>query len=298
MAYNEPIIQRSNPFKPQDYKEKAVKNIYYGEVLSLDDETDGGRIKVKILDLDNQITDIEELPYCYPLVPKFFHVYPRVGEVVRVFIENAKYPQRGRFWIGSIISQPQKIDYDSIYTALSTTNVGYTVPEPAPTTYPDAEGVYPTKLDVALIGRVNTDIILRENQTELRAGKHENNNPLKLNVENPASVSLTFDPKPDNEDEYYSSTVIMSDKIALISHDGNPNFKSAKVDADERIRIFEEGHPIARADVLVEALNIMRRAIIAHIHGYSGQPADKNSIINDLEAINFEGILQENIVTN
>ena len=42
----------------------------------------------------------------------------------------------------------------------------------------------------------------------------------------------------------------------------------------------------------------MRRAIIAHIHGYSGQPADKNSIINDLEAINFEGMIQENIVIN
>ena len=40
---------------------------------------------------------------------------------------------------------------------------------------------------------------------------------------------------------------------------------------------------MARADVLVEALKIMRAAIIRHIHGYSGLEADKTSTINDLE---------------
>ena len=90
----------------------------------------------------------------------------------------------------------------------------------------------------------------------------------------------------------------MSDKIALLSHDGNPKFKAAKITPEERERIFEQGHPIARADVLAEALNIMRRAIIGHIHGYSNLPADKNTIINDLEKINFDGIMQKNIVTN
>lgn len=298
MGYDEKIIQRSsNPFKPQNYKNKAVRNIYYGEVVSITDPTDGGRIKVKILDLDNQITNIDDLPYCYPLLPKFFHVYPKVGEMVRVLIENLELSQRGRFWIGSIISQPQKIEYDSVYTALSTTNMGYTVPEPAPSTFPDAIGVFPTKEEIGIVGRVNTDAILRDNQIEFRAGKHENDNVLKLNVKNPASVSLTFEQKPDN-DEFYSNTLIMSDKIALISHSGNPKFKAAKIDDKERQRMFEQGHPIARADILVEALNVMRRAIINHIHGYSNLPADKNTIINDLENINFESMLQNNIVTN
>ena len=90
----------------------------------------------------------------------------------------------------------------------------------------------------------------------------------------------------------------MGDKIALISHDGIPKFKAAKVDSVERSRIFDSGHPLARADVLVEALNIMRRAIITHIHGYSGLEADKNNIINDLEKINFSSMIQKNIVIN
>lgn len=296
MPFEEHHIQRSDPYKRIGSEITPTRTIYYGEVISIDDPTDGGRIKVKILGLDNKIRTTEDLPYCYPLMPKFFHIYPKIGEIVRVFIEDVKYPQRSRFWLGSIISQPQKIEYDSFYTALSTTNLALTRPDEAPSKVPQAEGVFPTKDDVALVGRDNTDIILSDKQLELRAGKHDPDNILQLNIENPASVKLSFD--NIQNDEYYSNTVIMSDKIALISHEGNPQFKSARVDAEERSRIFEEGHPVARADVLVDALNIIRRAIINHIHGYSALPADKNSIIKDLEAINFESIIQENIVIN
>jgi hypothetical protein len=295
MAYDKPIIQTSNPYK-KDVDYSTTRTIYYGEVISIDDQTDGGRIQVKIPDLDNR-TAVTDLPWCYPMLPKFFHEYPQVGEVVRVFIEDIRFPQRSRFWMGSVISQLQKIGYDSVYTALSTTNIGLTIPEPAPSTYPDADGIFPLKSDIALIGKVNTDVILRTNEVHIRAGKHENENVLKLNTKNPAQVSLVYE-KQDDTNEFYSNTLIMSDKIALISHTGNPQFKAARLKPEDRKKIFDEGHPIARADVLVQALEIFRRAIINHIHGYSNLPADKNSIIKDLESINLEGILQNNIVTN
>lgn len=295
MSFDKPIIQTSNPYK-RDYDYSTSRSIYYGEVMSVDDSTEGGRIQVKIPDLDNR-TDIADLPWCYPMLPKFFHIYPQVGEMVRVFIEDIRFPQRSRFWMGSVISQLQKIGFDSVYTALATTNIGLTNPEPALSTYPDAEGVFPLKTDVGLIGKVNTDVILRINEVHIRAGKHENDNILKLNTKNPAQISLVYETK-DDSDEYYSNAVMMADKIAIISHGGNPRFKAAKLKPEDRKRIFEEGHPIARADVLAEALEIIRKAIIGHLHGYSGLPADKNSIIKDLESINFEAILQKNIVTN
>lgn len=297
MAFDKKYIQTSDPYKSYNNKNLDSRTIFYGEVISINDVEDGGRIKVKILGLDNKITNTEDLPDCYPLVPRFFHIFPKVGEVVRVFIENIKYPQRSRFWIGSIISQPQKINYDSVYTALSTTNMALTVPEKAPSTYPEADGVYPTKEEIGIVGRVNTDVILRDNQVQLRAGKHENDNPLRLNIQNPASIALTFELQEETE-TYYSNTIIQSDKIAIITHDGEPQFKTARLTSDDRNNIFKQGHPLARADVLVEVLNIIRRAIIGHIHGYSGISADKNSIINDLENIDFEGIIQRNIVIN
>ena len=265
-------------------------------MISIEDPQDGGRIKARIPRLDNGMLN-DNLPWSYPLMPKFFHIIPQVGEMVRVFLEDIRYPERSRYWMGNVVSQPHRIGFDNVYTALSTTNMGVTIPEPAPSTFPDADGIYPLKSDIAIVGKVNTDVILRINEVHIRAGKHENNDVLKLNTKNPATLSMVYE-EIEETGEYYSSSILMSDKLALLSHTGNPQFKAARVDTKDRTRIFEEGHPIARGDVLVEALNIMRNALINHIHAYDKMPADKNSIINNLENINFEGMLQKNIVTN
>ena len=296
MAFDKHEIHTSNSYKKEGSIHKITRTIYYGEVISIDDPTEGGRIKVRILSFDNKTANAD-LPWCYPMLPKFFHIYPQIGEMVRIFIEDIKYPEMSRFWQGSVISQPQKIGFDSVYTALSTTNYPSTNPEPAPSTNPDAIGVFPRKDDVALIGKVNTDVILRTNEVHIRAGKHENGDILKLNTKNPAQITMVFESVED-KDEYQSSTIITSDKIALLSHTGNPQFKSTKLEAKDRERIFNEGHSLARGDVLVEALVIIRNALINHIHGYSGVAADKTAIINDLEKIDLTSILQENIVIN
>jgi len=295
MPLDKPIIQTSNPFKKTG-EIKVNRTIYYGEVISIEDETDGGRIKVRVPGLDNDITN-ENLVWAYPMQTKFFHIYPKMGEIVRIILEDGSYPQRSRFWEGPVISQPHKIEFDSKFTALSTTNMGITNPEKAPSTFPDANGVFPRKDDIALVGRVNTDVILRLNEVHIRAGKHENDDILRLNTKNPAHLSLVYEQHPESG-EFFSNSILMSDKIALISHDGKPRFKAARLEPEDRERIFNEGHPLARADVLVEALNLMRRAIINHIHGYNGLPADRAGIITELEKINFDGIIQKNIVIN
>ena len=297
MPFDKPIIQASNsPYRNDNSNTKVTRTIYYGEVISIDDDTDGGRIKVRIQGLDTRLTN-DNLPWSYPLIPKFFHIYPQIGEMVRVFIEDIKYPERSRFWIGSVISQPQKIGFDSTYTALSTTNMGVAMPEPAPVKYPESEGVFPLKTDIAIIGKINTDVILRINEVHIRAGKHENNNILKLNTKNPAEITLAFE-KQTNGDTFQSNTVITSDKIALISHIGIPRFKSSGLETKDRERIFAEGHPIARGDVIAQIFDVFRSAIISHIHGYSNIEADKTAIINDLEKLDFTSIFNKNIVIN
>lgn len=290
------IVHTSNPFRNINSNTKSSRGIYYGEVMSTDDSTDGGRIIVRILDLDSNIAN-NSLPWCYPLLPKFFHLYPMVGEMVRVFIEDIRSPQRSRFWIGSVISQMQKIEYDGYYTALSTTNIGNIKPLESVSSYPTSEGVFPKKNEIGLVGRVNTDVILKDNEVQIRAGKHENGNVLKLNTLNPASINLVFEQKSDSQD-FYSSNILMGDKIALISHKGTPKFKSNTLSAADRERIFEEGHPIARGDVLVAVLNIIRDALINHIHGYSSLPAAKTTMIKVLEDLDLTKILQKDIVTN
>ena len=296
MGFDKPIIQTSNPFKKEGSITHITRTIYYAEVISVDDVTDGGRIKVRIGDFDNQTLNAD-LPWCYPLMPRFFHIFPSVGEMVRIFIEDIKYPLRGRFWLGSIISQQQKIGFDSTYTALSTTNMALTNPQPSVDTYPNAIGVYPLQEDIALVGRVNTDVILRINEVHIRAGKHNDGDVLSLNVKNPAEISMVFEPL-QNSTNFYSSSVIMSDKIALISHTGTPQYKAANLTSTDRANIFANSHPIARGDVLVEALNIIRDALLNHIHPYSKISADKDKSIINLENADFKAMLQTNIVIN
>ena len=296
MTYEKKTIIQSNPYKRPINQEKSVKNVYWGEVISIRDNIEGGRIQVRIPDLDNK-TPNENLPYAYPLLPKYFHIFPQPGEVVRILIEDVQYPQRSRFWIGSVISQLQKIEFDTVYTALATTNLGTTAPEQALETIPSAKGVFPKQNDVALIGKNNTDLILRVGDAEMRAGKHVLDDVLELNQDNPASVRLVFEQNTGNTDTT-SSVITMADKIALISHDGIPKFKATEVDQQERERIFNQAHPLGRGDLIVEAFELLRRAIIEHIHPYSKMPTDISGIINDLERIDFTQILQNNILIN
>lgn len=295
MPYNQKLIIESDPYKRNTGNNaKAIRNIYWAEVVSILDDTEGGRIRVRIADLDTKIPN-DKLPWSYPMQSKFFHVYPKIGELVRVFIEDVQYPQRSRFWMGPIISQLQKINFDPLYTALSTTNINFTAPERAISTYPDAIGVFPAKEDVALLGRNNTDVILRVRDVEIRAGKHENENVYMLNKKNPASLRVTYDVTGETT---ISSSMIMADKIGIISHEGNPKFKAVEIDENERQRIFSQGHPLGRGDLIVQALEIIRDVLKEHSHPYANLPADKAGKILELEKIDFTQILQKNIVIN
>jgi hypothetical protein len=285
-------VQSSDPYSRQVNKENNVKNIYYAEVVSIDDVTDGGRIKVRIADLDNKTLD-DQLPDAYPAIPKFLHIYPQVGEIVRVFIEDTRYPQRGRHWMGNIISQLHKIGRDGFLTALSTTNVGLGAPDKAPSTVPDAAGVFPDIQDIALLGRDNTDLMLKSKQVLLRVGRHEVDDILALNKKNPATIQMDM-----ASDGSMSSIIQLADKIALITHAGNPKLPAVNIDSDAITKIFNEAHPMGRGDVIVDALELIRKVILQHVHPYSGVPADKSGAILDLEKVDFTQILQNNIRIN
>lgn len=270
--------------------------IYWGEVVSVNDKYGGGSLKVRIPELDNNIEDIN-LSDCYPLLPKYFHILPKKGEIVRIFIENNKYPQRGRLWIGSIISQLQKISYDNIYTALSTTHLGVVEPEKNIDEYPDAKDVFPDDEDIALIGRENNDIILKKNSTLIRVGKHLDGNLYKLNKKNIGLIQLDFN-NVNNKKEKISEAIFMFDKIALLTHNGDPKIKSYDIDNEYKNKIFKSCHPLAKADYLIEYLEIIRNTLINHIHPYSGLPSDKSGALLDLVKIDFNKIKKEDIVTN
>lgn len=297
MAFDQPYHNYGKLLNNNSAIPQNTRSIYYGEVISIDDEFDSSRIKVRIPDVDKTIGN-DDLVYCYPLMPRFFHILPKIGEVVRIFIEDVRMPQRSRFWLGSVISQPHKIEYDLNFSALSTTNIGLTKPDKAPSTIPDAKGLYPEKDDIGIMGRLNTDILLKPNQIILRAGKHEPNDKLKLNIKNSASLSLNFDADTKNKGvDYYSNAIMIADKIALVSHTGNPRLKTHSLTVEDRQRIFDSCHPIPRGDVLVEILKMFKKALSTHVHQYSNVVPDPLAL-NEINKIDFDLLLQKNIVIN
>jgi hypothetical protein len=290
MPFDKHYLHQSNAYGKNTNKENPVRNIYYGEVVSVDDNVGGRRLKVRIPDFDNKTPD-DQLPYSYPIMPMFFWHVPQKGEMVRIFIEDTRFPQRGRHWMGSIISQPQKVGYDGYFTALSTTNVALTAPEAPVSSYPSAKDVFPEISHVALLGRDNTDIILKPKQVLIRAGKHTINNVLELNKKNPAFIQLDFTPTG-------SSAITMADKIAFISHEGEPKLKAFGIEEKERSKIFSETHPLGRADLIVQAMEVMRDAIVSHLHPYNGMAPDPSGKITELQKIDFTKIMQQNIRIN
>lgn len=282
--------------KKKQFDPSLNRIIYWGEVISIDDEYESGNIQVRIAELDNLVDDIN-LPKAYPLLPKFLNINPKKGEIVRIILENPDTPQRGRMWIGSVISQLQYIEYEDLLTALSTTHLGNLKPSPSIKTYPDAKNVFPDREDVALIGRKNNDIILKENKTLIRTGKHVDGDIYKLNKINPSFIEMSFDRKNDKGD-IVSENIIMADKIALISHDGIPKIRPFDIDDTLKEKIFSELSPLVRGNKLVKILELFRQFLLEHVHPYNALPPDPSGKYLDLQKLNFESILQKNIVIN
>lgn len=173
-----------------------TKVFYWGEVVKIVDNTLSGKILVRVANLDKNIADAD-LPPCYPLFNfQFHHVLPKVGERVAVFPDrtyaDSNVNQEKRYWSAIGISQPHNIDYDPYYfTGGSNESDGFVKPV-AISQLPQARGINPKDDEIAHRGRVNTDILFKDNQVLVRAGRHLPNRPLEFNEMDPAYIQVRF----------------------------------------------------------------------------------------------------------
>lgn len=283
--------------------------IYFGVVTSTNDEYDGSRIKVRIKGLDDNIVS-ENLPYCFPIVPKFLHVVPKVGETVMIMVPNSANPMDNRLYIGPVISQPQKLENDPhFYSSRALMPNGFIGPEEAPSLKPEAKGVYPEKEEIAIQGRQNTDIRLKNKEVLIRAGKFVVGNKVKFNKINPAYIQLKHDvevkPAEGKNDPAKRGSVInvVASKINLITHeDGRPRFKvtdqNDTITAEEQARILDEAHPLAYGDVIEEFMSLVKEFVQSHVHPYHGDPADQTKNVQDIINFDLNRVSSKNIKIN
>lgn len=299
---------------------------HYGVVVRVDDPNDAGRIKVRIEDLDKKIYAIHggknkqdlknlgheagdaHLPWCEPLLPKFLNIVPKEGEMVRVAIFDYTNTQQRRQYIGPVIGQETPLDFNESNYNTAKLRVDNSAYSPAISESPLSKvgnwGIYPNKTDIGLLGRRNTDLILRNesnyDEVILRAGKIDYKTigqqfPVNLNLQNPAYLTINHtQPKYTGNGDYLPSNSnrshinLVADRLNLISHLGSSNKGKSPVilDGDNTdTQITTENtklHPVIYGDSIWDMLEKLRAYVEGHLHKGSRREPDGDQTKNDL----------------
>jgi hypothetical protein len=270
--------------------------LYIGKVISIDDKMESMRIKVRIPEFDNNVLDTN-LPYCYPLHGQIFRVFPKVGESVVLMLSDIKNPYNDRLWLFPLIRTYQDKDQDNTIEGNGFIGLqGYFEKKLKSVTpfdaNPNTGGILPSKDDVAIIGRQNSDIILGDNKLILRTNYVDPDDNLKLNTKNPANLILNY-----NKDTKETTSILRADNVLLISHDGSPNFKTI-MDEKEIEEAISKCHALPYGDVLVTILRLMAKAITQHIHPFPSEPPIKDQTIIDVRDYDYNSILSKRVKIN
>lgn len=281
-----------------------VRTVQIGIVASVDDPNNLGRIKIRVPGQANVggdgNTPIDELPWSYPMMPKFFTSLPKVGEGVFVMTFSNQSSHADRLYFGPIISQLDKLNLDLLNTTgLNSFTFATTNPNVATTRIPALNGVFPKPEDISIQGRYNTDIILRKNEILIRAGKFveskpNENNPYAFQFNNSTQgfIQIKNNVNFGGQSGIGSVTNIVGSKINLITHkDGVPRFnvmnQESQISDEEILNILQNAHPLPFGDLLVEYLILLKNAFLNHVHNYNGKPPTDLTIGNTLPVKEF-----------
>lgn len=285
----------------QGNKSNSTQLYYIGIVTDV--YVDGTkRIKVRVQGIDDGL-DVKDIPDAFPLLPKYYSITPKIDEKVFVFMSNTNDMINDRLYVGPIVSQPQYLQHSSIMTATSALNSGKTPLGMDPNKIPSARGVFIEGEDVLIEGRVNADIVFKENEILLRTGKYSDEKiegiPI-LNTKNPTYIQLKHNVSLYGSDTKFSVMNLVSDKINLITNsgDGKLSDPDKQINDDELVKILSEAHPIPYGDLLVEYLKLLKDALVNHAHPYNGMKGeDLNgaATLAKLNSFDLTSLLSKNI---
>lgn len=287
-----------------------------GRVISVADENEGRRIKVRLNGLDGNTPD-ENLPYCFPLLPKLVHVYPQVGEMVLVVFQQGDASKSNRFYIGPVISQFNMLNKDS--ADISASNMfkdRLSKPLPKPDTDPENAGTLPEQQDIAILGRSNSDIILKDHELDIRCGIKQSpnggvNQSLHFNNIDPAYIQLKYHKLKDNNNKDFSSVInVVADRINLLSRDSKEVYNlydkllADKKDNDscgsdhELQNILSSAHPLPYGDELINFLKKFIELFRTHDHPFAYEKPEFSEQENNLLNTNLDEMLSKAIHIN
>lgn len=259
---------------------QSARNIYPAVVVNIDDPTEQNRIIARIVNLDqngkilggrDRDTPDDKLPFCIPMLPEHFHVRPLVGEMVFIFLENPSDNSAPRYWIGPIITSKLKLKLQDYKEAVKIFDYTVFNVNPNVKDKPKVATVYPEQADVAMQGRGDADLMLRQREAYLVAGKFVADT-FNINTETPSYLQLKqFDNITVGPLKKYSQANLQSTNINIFSPIGKFRNKDlAKYEVNEELKSFGDFantlHPTVFGDELVKLLNLIVVVLITHVH--------------------------------
>lgn len=183
-----------------------------------------------------------------PLLPYFFYQTPKVNELVQVIYLNKDFRYENQYFVHNAFSSPTATYNEFNFGANKFTGTGRQLKAPKPLknldgTYNDSaihKGVFPEPGDNAIMGRGSADVIVKQDEVLMRAGKFKGEflQPNVVPVNNPQRSFLqlsrfqyvqrrqpdrTFFELQDNVVlvKYLVEYVIINPENQIVDQDGN-----------------------------------------------------------------------------
>ena len=259
--------------------EGKIQTVRFCKVISISDDTDADRIKVRLIPEDNS-KSIDEIDYAFPLLPKMFHVKPKVGEAVLVLLAVTNDGDSQRYYIGPVVSQDHRLNFDPYFQGADSFLRGaYKKFDVAPRMNPDHNGILPNDNDIVIRGRKNADIQITDDDVRIKAGvkvvDDANAYNMKFNIKNPSYAKFKYH-NASLADGSKSTATIVSDKIALLSNNSPNYFRTTDrkdlITDEELNRVIESAYKLPYGEKLVEFLKVFVDAFVKHTHPFQMLP--------------------------
>ena len=259
--------------------EGKIQTVRFCKVISVSDDTDADRIKVRLSPEDNS-KSIDEIDYAFPILPKMFHIKPKVGEAVLVLLAVTNDGNSQRYYIGPVVSQDHRLNFDPYFQGADSFLRGaYKKFDVAPRMNPDHNGILPNDNDIVIRGRKNADIQITDDDVRIKAGvkvvDNANAYNMMFNIKNPSYAKFKYH-NASLSDGSKSTATIVSDKIALLSNNSPKYFYTTDrkdlITDDELNRVIESAYKLPYGEKLVEFLNAFVDAFVKHTHPFQMLP--------------------------
>jgi hypothetical protein len=164
------------------------------QVLDNEDPMMLGRIRARLLidnyqDIVKGINDppwneekdrwTDRDPFIFnPLMPYFMYQVPKVNEMAQVIYVNKNFKYQNQYYIQNTFSTPTATNFEYYVGGNKFTGTGTQLKTPKPLKNQDGtytnnviKGVFPEPGDNGILGRGSADVIVKENEVLIRAGK-------------------------------------------------------------------------------------------------------------------------------